>query len=374
LKLTQATLFFLYSICLVGCISDKGVPPEVNLALQQEANLWRAEANLYLPDQYAKYKESFTRARINLLKTNSQFFWLRDYGPIQMEFIELLRQGEDLYKILQVEKQRRAISVLDQLKRLRDRLENLSKLTLMLNSKEIFRINLIKAEIVMNEAEGLYKRERFFSSEKKLTEVETYLIEVENGLSPILNRYRDLNLISKWGKWAREMIEESRRKEAYGILIVKSEKKLLLYKKGEPVKRYPIGLGKSGLLMKRHAKDHATPEGKYRIIGKNPRSRFYKALLINYPNENDWKEFKDAKKKGLLKKGIPIGGLIEIHGGGKEGLTYGCISMDNGDIEELYSIVDIGTPVTIIGALEERNSLSTALTKMEKNYGKDNIH
>jgi len=128
-------------------------------------------------------------------------------------------------------------------------------------------------------------------------------------------------------------------------------------------------LGKKGWLKKRYAKDHATPEGKYRIIKKNPKSRFYKALLINYPNESDRRDFLDARQKGHLLKKVNIGGLIEIHGGGKESLTEGCIALDNGPMEELYNLVGIGTPVTIIGALDEQNSISSALLEMQRTHG-----
>lgn len=199
-----------------------------------------------------------------------------------------------------------------------------------------------------------------------MEEVEANLAKVEAGISPILNRYRDSNLISRWKQWAKETIEVSKEKGIYSILIIKSEKKLILYKKGELQKSYPVGLGRNGLLKKRYARDHATPEGKYRVIHKKSKSRYYKALLLNYPNENDKRDFYEAKKKGLLQGRAYIGGLIEIHGGGNEGLTYGCISLDNGDMEELYHLVDIGTPVTIIGALDERNRISSTLMEMQK--------
>ncbi len=372
--LIVAILSLFHLIFSIGCSNNKTVPPEAILAQQQEADLWRAEAPSYLPDQYAKYKESYNQAQRNLLRINSRFPWFRDYRAVQTEFANLLKQGEELNKILNVEKEKKAQSILDQLRELSNRLETLSNLTLISHFEDISRINLTKAEIVLNEAKDLYKRKQFLLSERKLWDVETYLMEVENKISSILNRYRDLNLILKWKRWAKETVEESREKDIYCVLIIKSEKRLVLYKGGKPIKHYPIGLGKRSWLNKRHAKDHATPEGRYRIIGKNPRSKFYKALLINYPNENDRREFSNAKKKGLLEKGTTIGGLIEIHGGGHKGLTDGCISVDNVYMEELYSLVDIGTPVTIIGALGEKNSLSSILTNIQRSRGQENTN
>jgi lipoprotein-anchoring transpeptidase ErfK/SrfK len=83
--------------------------------------------------------------------------------------------------------------------------------------------------------------------------------------------------------------------------------------------------------------------------------------LINYPNEEDTRNFISAKKNGLIPSKSKIGGLIEIHGGGKDSMTYGCISMDNNMIDSLFSLVNVGTPVTIVGAVDHNNTLSSAM-------------
>jgi hypothetical protein len=44
----------------------------------------------------------------------------------------------------------------------------------------------------------------------------------------------------------------------------------------------------------------------------------------------------------------PLGGEIFIHGrGAKTDWTWCCIALENDDIEELYNVVPIGTPVSI---------------------------
>jgi hypothetical protein len=53
------------------------------------------------------------------------------------------------------------------------------------------------------------------------------------------------------------------------------------------------------------------------------------------------------KKVEALRAGM--GGLIEIHGGEKDGMTYGCISLENGHMDELFELVPLGTPVAIVG-------------------------
>ncbi|PIP08288.1 MAG: hypothetical protein COX51_04730, partial [Syntrophobacteraceae bacterium CG23_combo_of_CG06-09_8_20_14_all_50_8] len=101
--------------------------------------------------------------------------------------------------------------------------------------------------------------------------------------------------------------------------------------------------------------------GKYRVIKKISVSRYHKALLINYPNDEDRRNFIRAKKKGLIPAGARIGGLIEIHGGGKDSMTYGCIAMDNNAIDYIFSLVPVGTKVTIVGAVDYENGLSSAI-------------
>jgi hypothetical protein len=61
--------------------------------------------------------------------------------------------------------------------------------------------------------------------------------------------------------------------------------------------------------------------------------------------------FDKAKKKGLIPARTGIGSLLEIHGGGSDGMTKGCISLEDKDMERLFEIVKEGTPVTIVGAI-----------------------
>ena len=43
-----------------------------------------------------------------------------------------------------------------------------------------------------------------------------------------------------------------------------------------------------------------------------------------------------------------LGGEVFVHGrGAKSDWTLGCIALDDSDIEELYRLVPVGTPITI---------------------------
>lgn len=350
-----------FYISLLGCGRGETVPPEVKLVEDQELNLWRAEAHLYLPEQYSRYKSDLSKAKDDLVKINARFVWFRDYKPVQSEFAQVLKQGEELLKRLEAEKKQKAEVLLEQINSTQDSIANIKKLTHVINEGRLSRGNITKAEVILREARTLYENGKFIDSEQKLKDLQAYMADAEEAMTPIFNRYKDRDMIVKWKSWAEDSIRESRERGVYSILINKAERKLMVYKDGNLYKRYSVGIGRNGSLDKLHAGDGATPEGKYKIIRKNPKSRYYKALLINYPNDEDRKAFQSAKRNGIISATARIGGLIEIHGGGKDGMTYGCVSLDNRQMEELFNMVTVGTPVTIIGALDGENPISKAL-------------
>jgi len=354
-----------FCLLLQGCFTEEPVPPESKLAEAQEFHLWRAGALQYVPDSFAHHRETLSKARYDLTRAASRFRWFRNYKPVQAQFAEVLKQGDELLKLLDAEKQKKGAKVLDRMESLGERLRQLDKLTLTVNEGALSRGSLTRTQVALIEARAFHRESRYIDSEEKLNEAEVYLAETEKTIVPLLGRYRDVDQLRKWKNWAKEAIQESREKKIYSILVIKADRELVLYSSGERLKTYRVGLGRRGWWDKQRAKDNATPEGRYRIVGKNPKSRYYKALLINYPNEQDRREFLNARKKGLLSGGVRIGGSIEIHGGGNEGTTYGCVALNNSQMEELYHLVGVGTPVTIVGAVDDRNSLSSALTVIE---------
>ena len=123
-----------------------------------------------------------------------------------------------------------------------------------------------------------------------------------------------------------------------GIYIDKSDKKLYLLNGRKVLKSYDVELGFNPVGHKRFQGDGKTPEGVYYIDRKNPQSQFHLSLGLSYPNSKD--------KSYAQKYGKSAGGDIFIHG--KKGLTRGCISVSNRDIEEIYKLVEYRTPVQIV--------------------------
>lgn len=135
------------------------------------------------------------------------------------------------------------------------------------------------------------------------------------------------------------------------------------------LKKYPVAIGYS-TKRKLYQDFKSTPEGFYKIINIQPRTRYYKAYDINYPNEIDKLRYNFASKENLIpyenNKITPIGGEIQIHGGGvHSNWTAGCIALRNNDIDELFKLGEIraGTPVIITGLEITRNDVESIMKK-----------
>lgn len=135
------------------------------------------------------------------------------------------------------------------------------------------------------------------------------------------------------------------------IVVLKSERKLLLLQAGKGLGTFPVALGAQPIGPKREQGDARTPEGHYRIDGFNPHSRFYRALHISYPNAEDVRRARAA--------GVSPGGNIEIHGmpdgyGHYDPVAFfkdwtdGCIAVSNRAIAHIWGSVSIGTAVEIM--------------------------
>jgi len=353
---------FIFSIMMMafGCSAPQ-IPPEVQTAEKQEHTLWLSGAEIYAPDGFNHYRISLRKVKDDLVKEKSRLAWFQDYRSIQSELRTLLESGHNLQKEITDTRNTKKAAISEKISFLKNRIETLKGLTEMINEGRLARKDLIKAELLLSEASTSYNNSDYKAADGKLKNISGFIKAAENVLRPILDRYADSSHIKKWQQMADETITESKIKNIPVIIVNKSERTLVLYKDGVPFRTYSVGLGRNGSLDKSYAGDHKTPEGKYRITKKLPASRFHKALLINYPNEEDMRNFISAKKKRLIPSNSRIGGLIEIHGGGKESMTYGCISMDNNMIDSLFSLVNVGTPVTIVGAVDHNNTLSSAM-------------
>jgi len=146
-------------------------------------------------------------------------------------------------------------------------------------------------------------------------------------------------------------------RDSVRLVVDKSKHCLMVYYCKRMLRAYKATFGPNPLMDKCMEGDRCTPEGEFKITSINAKSRFNKFMLINYPNDSAWVKFNKLKAAGIIPKTARIGGDIGIHGiwaGGDDmielgvGWTDGCVALKNKDIEELYSMVGVGTKVVIV--------------------------
>lgn len=163
------------------------------------------------------------------------------------------------------------------------------------------------------------------------------------------------------------------------IVVLKDKRELQLWNKMDLYKTYNVKLSISynNPFFKPKAKeregDNQTPVGYYKISKKRQRTAFPKSLLISYPN---WKDKHNARVRGIPMD--QIGGMILIHGtpykvnkavkefAAKLGIsgdtvenwardyfypffdwTNGCVAVTDAEMDEIFELVDQGTPINI---------------------------
>jgi hypothetical protein len=168
------------------------------------------------------------------------------------------------------------------------------------------------------------------------------------------DRYLDASAVGRWQAMIDNAIAESRRTGGVLIVAAKAERRLVLYRAGREVLRFRTEAGTNTVADKRRQGDRATPEGLYRITKKKDlgHSRYHKALLLDYPDEEDRRRFREDRRAGRIAAGVDIGGLIEIHGEGGRGRdwTNGCVAIRNEEMDRLFELVKVDTPVLIVGS------------------------
>lgn len=347
----------------IGGCGKAPVPPEVDQASSMVEELRGAGAPIYLPDEFSRLQQSVANSELRLALEKERFFLLRDFKLIYADFVTQAAEGKALLARVGEAKNTRAEKIRCGIKEWRDKVESAKALTNLMNEGRLARRSLTKSEIFIEDAEEALEKGDFDTAEIKLANVGIYHKSAEKSISKTVFRYLDQSQIERWRRTAESVVAESARSGGIALVVLKLDRKLLVYRSGKLIQTYPIGIGTNGLADKLYVGDKATPEGRYLISKKIPNSRYYKALLFNYPNEEDRRRFSSAKKRGLIPRGRGIGGNVEFHGGGPDSVTEGCISLDNNIMDRLYSISGVGTPVAIVGTLQMNDLLTSVCRK-----------
>lgn len=135
------------------------------------------------------------------------------------------------------------------------------------------------------------------------------------------------------------------------IVVRKAERKMYLMRGDTILRSYNIKLGLNPVGHKERSGDFRTPEGRYRLTRRNPRSDFFLSIQVSYPNDDD---VKHARRNGW-----DAGGSIMIHGlpntlkrppdyYENRDWTDGCIAVTNSEMVEIWLLVPDNAPIEIL--------------------------
>ncbi len=154
------------------------------------------------------------------------------------------------------------------------------------------------------------------------------------------------------------------------LRVIKSRGILEVIAAGRQIAAYPCISG-SNSGDKQIEGDRKTPLGTFKVVFRNPASKFFLSLGLNYPDEADARrglecglltqpqfdrlmadladgDMSDPATQNRVWK-TPLGGEIFIHGGAEgRTSTAGCVALCNADMARLFAMCAMGTPVEIL--------------------------
>jgi L,D-peptidoglycan transpeptidase YkuD (ErfK/YbiS/YcfS/YnhG family) len=363
LRRRRRRLFLVFTLLLLllgtGAIivlSSAAKPPLESIKTGREslAKARMAEAEHYAKDLLLQADDYWQQAMIEWKIQNEKWFVSRNYAKLNELSKLTIDKADAAYE--------KSILVKDSLHRdlaaslhiVDEKLNSYEKNYMDLPLNKQARTDYSTAKMLFLESREAYERGDYNSVGPKLEKSKELIIKSVARAHGLLEGY--FGNFQKWKRWANETIEWSRQNSATAIVVDKFAQKCYVYRNGVVKTTFDAEFGPNWIGVKQHKGDKATPEGKYHITKKkNHRdTKYYKALLINYPNDDDKARYSAGIKNGTISKRTSIGNLIEIHGDGGRGANWtdGCIALTNADMDKLYELAGVGTPVTIVGSLK----------------------
>ncbi len=135
------------------------------------------------------------------------------------------------------------------------------------------------------------------------------------------------------------------------VVVRKSQRRLYLMRGSTVLRSYKIALGLNPVGQKERSGDFRTPEGRYFLTRRNPRSDYFLSIQVSYPNDADLRRARHHR--------WDAGGAIMIHGlpnrlrrppeyYEKYDWTDGCIAVSDSDMLEIWLMTRENTPIDIL--------------------------
>lgn len=314
----------------------------------------RGEAARYAPDELNQAVEALRRARRAEALESVRLGFRRDYREtvsLAGEAKLLAVRSERLAGERRARAEKDARSEVAALRELLDRSREIKRF-LSPRDRLVARLQ-VGAGVDLEVARQRLKEKDFPGALEAARSGSKRIHQVDQILLSSMVRYTSHPDLPSWRRWVEEAIRQSQTNGDVAFVVDKLRRRMTVYRSGRKEKTYSVDIGLGGMDRKLRSGDDATPEGLYRIqeIRGPGQSRYYRAFLLDYPNEQDKRRFETARRNGWIPKGAHPGGLIEIHGeGGRDqDWTKGCVALTNAEMDEISRWVKIGTIVAIVG-------------------------
>jgi lipoprotein-anchoring transpeptidase ErfK/SrfK len=357
----------LCAVLTAGCVP--AVPPDLITAIDAiDHDLISIGAPRVAPEEYAYFARQWVSLKARVQADDDLIRWPWESNEIEKELRQLHSEGGTTVARLndrQAAQRRIAESTLV---RLETRFLSMASQVQSINGRVALGEKPVQTDLLIKQARSFFEQKDYARSIQVAEQAGQALQIQTAAIMRELGRYADDRQIGHWQAMVKQTVDWSRTHQSTAIVVSKADRELMVYKGGRKVLSYPVRLGFNGIREKRFQGDGATPEGRYRVIDARGagQTQFYRALVLDYPNAEDRRRFRLAKQSGKIAPAKDIGGQIEIHGveGELMAQTLGCIMLANPHMAELFARVSSGTPVTIVGAVTERNSIALALAQL----------
>ncbi|MBN2636801.1 MAG: L,D-transpeptidase family protein [Prolixibacteraceae bacterium] len=331
--------------------AEKLPTKEINEARE---SLTRAKKNDALKYATKKLKDAemyYDQAMIEWALQNEQFFLFRDFSKTRELASKSLALSSDAKQQSVQEKNKMDLQLkadFEDVEKIIVKFDTFYK-TLPLERETFDLFNKGKMEYL--EAKNEFNKNNLVKAAQLIEQADSKLLKAEKSAKNKIE-----NFFKSYPDWINnaKLADQLSKNGQVVVLVNKMESKCTVLKSGKAIKVFNAELGFNWMGDKIMKGDRSTPEGIYKITEKKKgvKTKYHKALLLNYPSKEDESRFARLKTNRVIPKSAQIGGLIEIHGDGGKGIhwTDGCIALKNKDMDQLYDLCSIGTPVIIIGS------------------------
>jgi hypothetical protein len=344
----------LISLTVILLIKLTPHPPidQMDMARESLSKAVKSKADTYSRKLYNEARINYDSAMVNWERQNNRFIFFRNYDRVEMFAKNSAEKAAQAKENSISSSSTLKVKISHKIDTLEKLVKEIDKLFTTYPLPAETRNRISSGKLLLKEADVSFEKGEFLQANRKITDSEYLLVSSYESASENLRNY--FKSFSIWQNLVEKAIRDSKRNGSYSIIIDKFSRKFLVYYNGTLKWEFDAELGKNWVGDKRMKGDNATPEGTYRITKKfdSRSTKYYKALLLDYPNAEDLVKFKSEKSKGSIPAWAKIGGLIEIHGNGGKGIdwTEGCIALTDKEMDSVFKIAAVGTPVTIVGS------------------------